>query len=337
MRVNLDQVAKEAGVSKTTVSRALGNNGSVAAATKQKIYAAIDRLGYTKSTLLKKTAAELIAVCVPASPEHWQLEVCRMVMHSLQREGLVVATPFLTPDHIHSCIQAGARAVVTPTFSPLGLDIPTIRFAEATVEKSVHSGENRGNYPEETRTVPETIAARMDLTGGLSLAFGHLKDLGHRRIGLVCNDSGVLAELLAERFFAEHPQRGLTERLPEWVARVPKSYSGGIEAAAKIRDATCTAVIVQSALQLHGVLAAMRLRRLQVPRDLSVVGFGDSSTLRYAWSPATVLTMGTLGLSDALLAGVRSALDLPGKRLPSVAPTFRMQLVVRKSTAAVRS
>lgn len=333
MRVRLEDVAAAAEVSVTTVSRVLSGRGTVAEATRERVHRALERVGYTRSTLLRPSPARLVVVGAPEAPEHWQLDVCNGVADRLQAEGLLTAPVFLGSDlaDVRACIAAGAAAVVTPTFTELDVDVPVVRFAEAAV---------RAEAPRPaggTRVGGEWVAAHIDLTGGLTLAFEHLSALGHRRIGLVCNESGALARQLEERFLAEHPVRGLTSRLDEWIAAVPKSYSGGIEAATRLRDATCTALIVQSALQLYGVFAAMRQRRLVVPRDLSVVGFGDSSTMRYTAPPATVLGLDNPGMTQALVAGVRTVLDLPGEGMRSVPPTYRPRLLARASTAAARS
>lgn len=359
MRVRLEDVAEAAGVSVTTVSRVLGGRGTVAAATRTRVLDAVRDLGYDRSTLLHRQAARLVAVCAPAQPEHWQIEVCRSLSMQLQDAGIIAATPFLDEDiaEVRACIDAGAALVVTPTFTPLDVDVPVVRFAEATAawptatagpEVSPASGTGSAGPASGTgRAGPEAgagravdaerIAARVDLSGGMSLAFEHLHALGHRRIGLVCNDSGALAEQLKNRFRREHPMRDVTDRLDEWIAAVPKSHSGGIAAATQLRDATCTAVIVQSAPQLHGVFAAVRRRRLAIPRDLSVVGFGDFSTMRYTNPPATVLRLDNQALAEALAAGVRSVLGLPGRQLASVPPTLRPRLLARQSTAAART
>lgn len=368
MRVRLEDVAEAAGVSVTTVSRVLGGRGTVAAATRTRVLDAVRDLDYDRSTLLHRQAARLVAVCAPAQPEHWQIEVCRSLSMQLQDAGIIAATPFLDEDiaEVRACIDAGAALVVTPTFTPLDVDVPVVRFAEATAawptatagpEVSPASGTgsagpaagtgSAGSASGTGRAGPEAgagravdaerIAARVDLSGGMSLAFEHLHALGHRRIGLVCNDSGALAEQLKNRFRREHPMRDVTDRLDEWIAAVPKSHSGGIAAATQLRDATCTAVIVQSALQLHGVFAAVRRRRLAIPRDLSVVGFGDFSTMRYTNPPATVLRLDNQALAEALAAGVRSVLGLPGRQLASVPPTLRPRLLARQSTAAART
>lgn len=350
MRVRLEDVAEAAGVSVTTVSRVLGGRGTVAEATRTRVLDAVRELGYDRSTLLHRQAARLVAVCAPAQPEHWQIEVCRSLSMQLQDAGIIAATPFLDEDiaEVRACIDAGAALVVTPTFTPLDVDVPVVRFAEATAAwPTAATGTEASDTSGTGDTAPEAvagpaidaewIAARVDLSGGMSLAFEHLHALGHRRIGLVCNDSGALAEQLKHRFRREHPMRDVTDRLDEWIAAVPKSHSGGIAAATQLRDATCTAVIVQSALQLHGVFAAVRRRRLAIPRDLSVVGFGDFSTMRYTNPPATVLRLDNQALAEALAAGVRSVLGLPGRQLASIPPTLRPRLLARQSTAAART
>lgn len=339
MGVALGDVAAAAGVSVSTVSRVLGGRGAVAQATRDRVEAALETTGYARSTLLARTPARLVAVCPPAEPEHWQIDVCREVALQLQAEGLLVSVPFLDPAgaEVRASAAAGAAVVVTPTFTSLETDLPVVRFAEAALGAGTPArGAEAGGRRAGAAPGSERIAARIDLTGGLTLAFDHLAALGHRRIGLVCNDTGDLADMLAQRFRAEHPARAASSRLGEWIAAVPKSHAGGMEAADRLRDATCTAVIVQSALQLYGVFAAMRQRRLVVPRDLSAVGFGDSVTMRYTGPPATVLALDTPGMAAALAAGVRTVLDLPGARLPSIAPTFRPRLVARESTTAVR-
>lgn len=333
MRVRLEEVAAAAEVSVTTVSRVLAGRGSVAEATRARVLRALERVGYTRSTLLHSTVSHLVAVCAPPAPEHWQLDVCHAVADQLQAEGMLIASAFVEPDlaDVRACVAAGASAVVTPTFTAIDVDVPVVRFAEATVKE-------QAPRPVDGRKVgSEWVAARIDLTGGLTLAFEHLRALGHRRIGLVCNDSGEMSKQLQERFLAEHPASGFSSRLLDWIAPVPKSFSGGIEAATQLRGATCTAVIVQSALQLHGVFAALRARRLVVPRDLSVVGFGDSSTMRYTNPPATVLALENQGMSRALAAAVRTVLGLPGEQMTSVPPNFRPMLLARASTAATRS
>lgn len=326
MTVTVEDIAARAGVSLSTVSRVLNDRGVVAPATADRVKEAMRELGYTRSTLLEKTVHPLVAVCAPARPEHWQLDVLNRVDVALQRSGVLTATPSIGADlsEVEAVVAAGASLVLTPTFTPVDLPVPVVRFAEAARDST------REPYP------GETIAARIDLAGGLTLAFDHLLAIGHRRIGLICNDSGVLADQLRARFLADHPMARFHDGLEDWIAPVPKSFAGGIDAALRLKDRTCTAVIVQSGLQLYGVFHGIRQRGLVVPRDLSAVSLGDSLTLRYTQPPATVLGFDTNGMAESLTAAARTVLDLPGDRLPAVPPTFRPSLIARRSTTAVQ-
>lgn len=326
MKVTLDEVAARAGVSLATVSRVLGRRGAVAESTRAKVLEAMSELGYSRSTLLHDAPRRLVAVSAPGNPEHWQVQVCTRVATALQDHDLLVTRPLVEtdPEPLQTAIEAGAVALVTTTMTSLNTEIPCIRVAEQSATEEV------------SEAGTEVIAARLDLGGGMTTAFEHLRAIGHRRIGLICNDSGELAVQLIRRFLAEHPARNLGLNLEDWISRVPKSFSGGSRAVLELKDATCTAVIVQSALQLHGALHGLRNRHLQVPRDMSVVGFGDSPTMKFTGPPATVLGLDVEGLSNALIDATLQTLRISTTGLPSVPPVFRPRLVARTSTTAAR-
>ena len=362
MKVTLDEVAARAGVSLATVSRVLGRRGAVAESTRAKVLEAMSELGYSRSTLLHDAPRRLVAVSAPGNPEHWQVQVCTRVAKALQDHDLLVTRPLVEtdPEPLQTAIDAGAVALVTTTLTSLNTEIPCIRVAEQSateedggpgtdvpVEGAAGTGSSgsgpvasgSGGTGSTGSTGPgsaDVIAARLDLGGGMTTAFEHLRAIGHRRIGLICNDSGELSVQLIRRFLAEHPARNLGLNLEDWISRVPKSFSGGSRAVLELKDATCTAVIVQSALQLHGALHGLRNRHLQVPRDMSVVGFGDSPTMKFTGPPATVLGLDVEGLSNALIAATLQTLRISTTGLPSVPPVFRPRLVARTSTTAAR-
>ncbi|MGO0603085.1 MAG: LacI family DNA-binding transcriptional regulator [Brevibacterium sp.] len=341
MKVTLDEVAARAGVSLATVSRVLGRRGAVAESTRAKVLEAMSELGYSRSTLLHDAPRRLVAVSAPGNPEHWQVQVCTRVAKALQDHDLLVTRPLVEtdPEPLQTAIEAGAVALVTTTMTSLNTEIPCIRVAEQSATEEADTAGTEvcvAGTPGTGQGSADVIAARLDLGGGMTTAFEHLRAIGHRRIGLICNDSGELAVQLIRRFLAEHPARNLGLNLEDWISRVPKSFSGGSRAVLELKDATCTAVIVQSALQLHGTLHGLRNRHLQVPRDMSVVGFGDSPTMKFTGPPATVLGLDVEGLSNALIDATLQTLRISTTGLPSVPPVFRPRLVARTSTTAAR-
>ncbi|WP_169253226.1 LacI family DNA-binding transcriptional regulator [Brevibacterium sp. 'Marine'] len=341
MKVTLDEVAARAGVSLATVSRVLGRRGAVSESTRAKVLETMSELGYSRSTLLHDAPRRLVAVSAPGNPEHWQVQVCTRVTKALQDHDLLVTRPLVEtdPEPLQTAIDAGAVALVTTTMTSLNTEIPCIRVAEQSAAEEADTAGTEvsvAGTPGTGQGSADVIAARLDLGGGMTTAFEHLRAIGHRRIGLICNDSGELAVQLIRRFLAEHPARNLGLHLEDWISRVPKSFSGGSRAVLELKDATCTAVIVQSALQLHGALHGLRNRHLQVPRDMSVVGFGDSPTMKFTGPPATVLGLDVEGLSNALIAATLQTLRISTTGLPSVPPVFRPRLVARTSTTAAR-
>lgn len=95
MTVRIQDVAHAAGVSVTTVSRVLSDRGTVAESTRQKVLDAAHKVGYSRSTFLPRNDARFIAVATPQDPEHWQLEVSRLVNAELQSHGILTMTPLI--------------------------------------------------------------------------------------------------------------------------------------------------------------------------------------------------------------------------------------------------
>jgi len=84
-------------------------------------------------------------------------------------------------------------------------------------------------------------------------------------------------------------------------------------------------------MALSAVRAA-RLRGLQVPRDLSVVGYDDSPLIAFTDPPLTTVRQSVQAMSEA---AVRALLDqIAGDPVPRAEYIFRPELVVRGSTGA---
>lgn len=210
MKVTLDEVAARAGVSLATVSRVLGRRGAVSESTRAKVLETMSELGYSRSTLLHDAPRRLVAVSAPGNPEHWQVQVCTRVTKALQDHDLLVTRPLVEtdPEPLQTAIDAGAVALVTTTMTSLNTEIPCIRVAEQSAAEEADTAGTEvsvAGTPGTGQGSADVIAARLDLGGGMTTAFEHLRAIGHRRIGLICNDSGELAVQLIRRFLAEHP------------------------------------------------------------------------------------------------------------------------------------
>jgi len=116
------------------------------------------------------------------------------------------------------------------------------------------------------------------------------------------------------------------------IERTMFTVEGGAAAAERLIDKGVTAIVCASDLMALGAVRAARLRGLQVPRDLSVVGYDDSTLIAFTDPPLTTVRQSVQAMSEA---AVRALLDqINGDPVPRAEYIFRPELVVRGSTGA---
>jgi LacI family transcriptional regulator len=183
--------------------------------------------------------------------------------------------------------------------------------------------------------LPGTEMASVGATnfaGGLA-ATEHLLSLGHRRVaylGGVAGSSVNQARMhgyLAAMAAAEAPV------LEGYVRSGNFQYRDGLDEGRALLDLPerPTAVFVASDESAAGLVEAARSRGLQVPQDLSIVGFDDTQVARLTSPPLTTVRQPVREMGSVAL---RTALRLAaGEKLDSHHVELATELVVRASTA----
>jgi DNA-binding LacI/PurR family transcriptional regulator len=173
-----------------------------------------------------------------------------------------------------------------------------------------------------------------DDVASMELAVGHLVSLGHKRIGLAVGPRRFVPVLRKIAGFAEamHRHFGIDDVEP-WVECSLFSVEGGAAAAERLLDAGMTAAICGSDLMALGAIRAIRARGLDVPDDVSVIGYDDSMLIAFTDPPLTTVRQAVQAMGAA---AVRALLDeISGVPAPCAEYIFRPELVVRSSTGAV--
>ncbi len=329
--VTLEMVAKEAGVSPSTVSRILNGTARVRDAKVRAVEAAIAKLQFMPNPVARSLArgksmsvgvvtqsidspfyGEALAAIERGllrarySPllvsGHWrENDERRGVAHLLSRrvEGIILLTSCL-PDRELLNLSHGVPLVVTG--------------------RSV-----RGD---------RIYCLDVDSTPGARLATDYLIGQGHRRIAFLAGPqdrpdalqrlSGYKAALAAGRI-------AYTSRL---VAHGDYSESGGHRAMTELLDARAefTAVFAANDQTASGALLALHRRGLKVPDDVSVVGFDDLAGSAFTIPPLTTVHRSIDEIGECAAEAI---VDLIERRVPRAtvsAPT----LAVRESTRALR-
>jgi DNA-binding LacI/PurR family transcriptional regulator len=111
------------------------------------------------------------------------------------------------------------------------------------------------------------------------------------------------------------------------------TVEGGQAAADRLLDAGCTAIVCGSDLMALGAIRTIRSRGLDVPRDVSVVGYDDSPLIAFTDPPLTTIRQSVQAMGQA---AVRALLDeIAGTPAPRAEFIFRPELVLRGSTSSV--
>ncbi|KAB8194029.1 substrate-binding domain-containing protein [Nonomuraea phyllanthi] len=323
----LSVIAREAGVSVATVSKALNGRSDVSAHTRRLVAEVLERRGYPRRRL-KPARGSLVDVMLQGLDSVYALAILGGVEDAAWRLGVdvVVSTaarstkngqpPPAWLDRIGARDSAGALLVRTS---------PTATQRAWLADQGIPAVlvDPRRTPP---RGVPVVAAANL---AGARAATEHLIGLGHERIAIVTGRPGVpCAEERLAGYRAAMAGAGLPVD-PRWEMC---GYFQPKIALQVTRDLLAelpeppTAVFACSDTMAVGVCQALAERGLRVPGDVSVVGFDDSLAAMYTVPGLTTVRQPWSELGGAALSALLSG--LPPERLE--VPTT---LVVRGSTA----
>ncbi|WDZ82807.1 LacI family DNA-binding transcriptional regulator [Micromonospora cathayae] len=328
MTKRLTEVAKKAGVSEATVSRVLNGRGGVAEATRTAVLTALDVLGYERPTKLRGERARLVGLVLPELQNPIFPALAEVVTGSLAQRGFTPALVARTiggvseADYVEMLLDHQVSGLIFAGGSYAFVDAPHDHYRRLTDRGLPVVLVNAG--------VDGLGFARVSTDDAVAVeqAYGHLRSLGHERIGLVLGPEGhvpsrrKLDAIVAAASWAD---------AAKWVERSSFSMEGARVAAARLIERGVTGIVCASdVLALGAIRAARRLGRT-VPTDVSVVGFDDSAFMTCTDPPLTTVrqpieTMGQAAV-DLLVTQIEGAGVLHDELL------FEPELVVRGSTA----
>jgi LacI family transcriptional regulator len=341
--VTIRDVARAANVSISTVSHVLSGKRPTSGATRERVAAVIEELGYRPNRVAQSLVWRrpfALGLIIPDIRNPYFPSFARGAEDRVRAHGytLVLGNSEFDPSREVDYLElvraqqlAGAIFCLGDETSPI---LPQIREAveDGVAVVLVHSP---------MASVPTVCA---DNRQGGRLAAQHLLDLGHRAIGLV--SALPLDEGMADR------EGGFLDALREvgmGVDRgsIPAKYGdhqieGGRQATDDLLRQTpdLTAIFVLNDLMALGALEAARAAGLQVPGDLSIVGFDDIPFAALANPPLTTVGQSIRQLGEQAAELLLQVIE-QGAPLVEAEPHPNVlspnQLIVRGSTAPPRA
>lgn len=330
----IQDVARAASVSAATVSRVLTNPGLVSEQTREAVLEAIRSTGYRVNQAarnLRMQRASAVLVLVPNLGKPFYSGILAGISEGFAGTGYAVLITDTESDPIQGSALAGyfldgridGAISLDGGLSPEALNECTELGAGSRIVFLCEWVEGE-SFP----------VISSDNAEGARLAVQHLHGLGHRKIAHVTGPGGnVLTTARREGIVSERARLGLPAR-PEWIIRGDFSLESGHQAASLILEMADrpTAVFCSADMVAFGLIAGLHAGGLQVPRDISVVGFDDIEISEYFVPALTTIRQ------DRHRLGRRAAqvlLDRLSQDQDAVTsePPIPVELVVRDSTA----
>ena len=331
--VRLKDIAAIAGVSVMTVSKVMHDAPDISAATKGRIRALADKMGYLPDTAaqgLRSRTSRMFGLVIPAMTNPVFARVVMAIEQQAYELGyeILLAHSLNNPDREEQCIRRLLSRRVDGLFVvPVYRQAATAPIYEELLRRGLPTvilGQRAPFCGKFVSVETDDVAASMALTR-------HLVDLGHRRIAFFCGPQ--FNPWAAERF--EGYRRALREARLEvddnMVFNAGSTIEEGEKAALEMlnESARPTAIIAVNDLVAIGAGTVLINQGVKIPGDISLAGFGNVLVSEHFRVPLTTVRQPKMRLGTAavdslvrLMRGERPA----SKRLPA-------EIVVRASTA----
>lgn len=325
----ISDIAARLGISKSTVSKALNNATDISASMRKRVLETAAEMGYINRRIsgMEKKLCILIENMDYETPNQFGHDIVKGFRQLAEADGWIVEIiPLdmdfqrLTPygvfmlDHSYHAAFVLGFSLLDPWMQEFkATQIPTVLY---------------DNY---IKNNPYIASVGCDNQEGIDLAVKHLIELGHSKIGLI---SGPLdSYILKARYHA------YLSALEKYGLEINEDYIGlGYYVAEstrtyipKLLDNGVTAILFSHDVRAFSAMTECNDRGIQIPRDLSIIGFDDLPMTAYTTPPMTTIRQDRIGLGRCGYFAVNCLLNA----LPIGSILLRAPLIVRDSTGPV--
>jgi LacI family transcriptional regulator len=330
--ITIQDVAKAAGVSVSTVSRVLNDKDDVAEATYEKVQHTITEMGYTSNLAAKSLRSHrtnTVGVIALDLNDPFVIQVLLGINRAIQELGydLILYASGERGESTHAAWEQrhvsqinGSVADGVIIVTPAAVTFPTT-FPLVAIDP--HSGDT--DYPAVIATNREGALGVME----------YLIGLGHQRIGFITGREHLKSAQQRLRGYKESLQKANISLDPKLVQQGDYRRKTGYRCAKELLNLPNppTAIFAANDESAIGTIEAAREAELRIPDDLSVVGF-DNMPGTIDITPA--LTTVEQPMSEMGYTATEILIDLmQGKSLDNRVHTMPTKLIIRDSCRAI--
>lgn len=332
----MNDVARVANVSIATVSHVINGTRFVSAERVERVQLAMQELGYTPDATarsLRVGRTDTLGLVIPDNSNPFFAALARWIEEAGFEAGYttILANSNERPDREHRYVSTLVSKRVD------GLILSPSRGDHSTLARLLRNAQIPVVVVDREAQLPDADVVVYDNAGGSYEAVRYLIELGHTSIGCVAGPADTTsATQRVDGFRKALEDAGLP--LPDHaVVEADFHFSGGREATARLLGTgeRFTALFAGNDLMAAGAIRELTERGIEVPRDMSVIGFDDAPL-------AEMITPALTTMRQPLQEMAHTAVSLLLSRVTGsdgAQPTRRVlptALVIRESTAPPR-
>ena len=348
-RVTIEDVARAAGVSRQTVSRAINDRGEISPQTRSRVLQVAEEMSYRPSSIARGLATRrtrTLGLVIPDIANPFFADVARGVEHVAYAEGynVFLCNTEEDPQREFAVLQSlEEKRVDGVVLCSSRLDDGELRTVVARHPAVVLV--NRRLEPADEGNDGAGAVMLDDVAGG-RMVTQHLLDSGHRAVGFLAGPpTSHSGRRRAEGYRIALTKVGLPCN-PAWVSHCPSDVEGGHRAARDLLAAhpELSALFCYNDLVAVGALQACGDLGRRVPDDLAIVGFDDILLAALVTPPLTTCRVPRCELGVQAMRLLLDQIDgppdhanqnpadrSPADQYPYIEVVLRPELVVRAS------
>jgi DNA-binding LacI/PurR family transcriptional regulator len=329
--IALKELSAYLGLSQSTVSRVINGGAKahrIAEETQRRVLEAAARFGYEANIIarsLRQKRTFTVGVLVPEISEGYSTAVLGGIEDALLKEGLF----YFVASHRHHAelLEAYPRLMISRAVDGI-IAVDTKVSEHVPVPVVAVSGHWHNQH---------AISVELDHKLAAQQALEHLQKLGHQRIAFIkgqafSSDTSrrwkAIREVAANLGIQIHPELTVQLKDPE-----PGPEPGHLAMQELLsRKTPFSAVFSFNDVTAIGAITALREAGLQVPRDVSIVGFDDVLFAATSHPPLTTIRQPLRQMGQMAAVALMGLIQGDGKLAPGSVITVYPELVVRKST-----
>jgi DNA-binding LacI/PurR family transcriptional regulator len=334
MPVSIKDIAKAAGVSHSTVSRALNDSPLVNAETKARIQRLSQQMGYSPDAIARSLVTQrtrTVGVVATTITDPFVAEVVQGVEDAAQESGYsviltssasepereLVAVEMLRAKRVDGVIVTSSRIGALYLRHLEGIGVPVVLVN--------NHNEQSGRY---------TFSVSVDNRHGGHLATAHLIGKGHRRIGYVSGPADHSDDLGRLAGYRQALDEATIPFDPALVVPGNGRLDGGERALCLLTGLAGppTGVFCYNDMTAIGLISAARRTGLWVPGDLAVVGFDDIPLAAHVYPPLTTVAQPQRDMGRQAMGMALALMAVDDSAAPFSDVMVKGRLIVRESS-----